>query len=141
MRKLFVLFVLFVSVSASAIERLPYTIANEEERRLGGCDTLYTMPDVVAEFPGGRDAMYDFFFKELKGECKLETYLSSKMVLMKLFITSAGDVAGFRVMHAFSQDCAGEVGRVVKMFPKFTPALQGGRPVCSYKILKLYFKP
>jgi hypothetical protein len=133
MKRLFLISLLVgFCFSASALERKAYVVEQG--------DTVYTMPDKSAEFYGGMDSMYHFFFTHLQHSADLDTYISPNMVLMKIKVNKAGEVLNAKIMHTFSEEYSADVVSVAEKFPIMQPAVCHGRVVASYKIIKLYFK-
>ena len=135
------LLVAFPAFTASAAElvRLPYALASSSEKEMSGCDTIYTMPTVNAEFPGGMDALYDFYFRNLPKEYEMVMNMSSNIILLKAFINDKGEIANAKVLRSFNPDYTSAVVSVTEKLPAFKPATFKGRNVCSYRIIKLYF--
>lgn len=124
-------------LGSQAQERLPYVI----EPGTADCDTIYTLPTSEAVFEGGNDAMYDFYFDKLKHSADLLTYMSSNLVLLKILVNSKGELVSSKVLRSFNSEYGEDVKTVTDNgFPVLVPAQYEGRAVCSYRILKLYFK-
>lgn len=127
------------AASAAELVRLPYVLATPAEKQMSSCDTIYTMPTSPAEFPGGMDALYDFYFKSLPKGYDMAMNMSAKIILVKIFVNDKGEVADAKVLKAFNNDYSSEVISVTEKLPRFNPAEYNGRKVCSYRIIKLYF--
>lgn len=142
MKKLLLLTLMVLGFGSASAElvRLPYKMATAEEKQMSGCDTIYTMPTKHAEFPGGMDALYDFYFKHLPKGYDLVTNMSSNIILLKVFINDKGEVNDAKVLKSFNPDFTAEVVSVTEKLPNFEPAVFEGRKVCAYRIVKLYFK-
>lgn len=125
---------------AAELVRLPYAMASAEEKAMSGCDTIYTMPTANAEFPGGMDALYDFYFRNLPKEYEMVMSMSPNIILLKAFINSKGEIANAKVLRSFNPAYSDAVISVTEKLPAFKPAVYKGRDVCSYRIIKLYFK-
>lgn len=125
--------------SAADLVRLPYAMATPSEKQMSGCDTIYTMPTTRPEFPGGMDALYDFYFKHLPAGYDMAMSMSPKIILLKVFINSKGEVVNAKILRTFNADYSNEVISVTEKLPVFTPATYKGRNVCAYSIIKLYF--
>lgn len=126
--------------AAGELVRLPYVLSSATEKQMSGCDTIYTMPTTHAEFPGGMDALYDFYFKNLPKGYDLVSNMSSNIILLKVFINDKGEVVDAKILRAFNPAYSEEVISVTEKLPVFTPAKYNGRNVCAYRIIKLYFK-
>lgn len=128
------------SASATELVRLPYAMASAAEKEMSGCDTIYTMPTANAEFPGGMDALYDFYFRNLPKEYEMVMSMSPNIILLKAFINDKGEIANAKVLRSFNPAYSDAVVSVTEKLPAFKPAVYKGHDVCSYRIIKLYFK-
>lgn len=137
MKKTFALILTFFSfLSIQAVQRLPYVL----DASGVGCDTIYTLPDAPANYVGGMDSMYTAFSKQLTHAENLTTYMSTNIILVKILVNEKGEILNAKILRSFSEEYSQDVMAVLEKFPVFTPAKQKGRAVCSYKIIKLYFK-
>ena len=66
--------------------------------------------------------------------------MSSNIILLKAFINDKGEIANAKVLRSFNPDYTSAVVSVTEKLPAFKPATFKGRNVCSYRIIKLYFK-
>lgn len=130
----------FCSATAAELVRLPYVLATPAEKEMSKCDTIYTMPTANAEFPGGMDALYDFYFKNLPAEYEMVMNMSPNIILLKAFINDKGEIANAKILRSFNPSYSSAVISVTEKLPVFKPAVYKGRNVCSYRIIKLYFK-
>lgn len=86
------------------------------------------VPDRQPQFPGGMQAWSAFLSKNLKAPEELETG-EKRTVLIRFHVAEDGGVTGFTVVQSAGRMFDNEVIRVLKKMPKWTPALQAGRPV------------
>lgn len=136
MRFLFSAFLSSLFFSVSAVERLPYVLG----MGVSGCDTIYSLPTKEANFIGGNDEMYDFYFKNLKSSESLTINMSPNIVLVKIVVDDAGTVKSARILRSFNPEYNQDILDVTNSFPILQPAVFEGRNVCSTKIVKLYYK-
>ncbi|MCQ2195506.1 MAG: hypothetical protein MJZ28_11215 [Paludibacteraceae bacterium] len=128
-----VLMILSSFVSVSAQNRLPYVLRGD----VAGCDTVYTLPNQKAEFPGGMQAMYDFLNDNIKNNVNFVPAMSSRRVLLKMLVDSEGAIVETKLMMPTSTSLDDDLLRVVSTFPDMVPARYGNREVCSYLIIPL----
>ncbi len=132
----YILVLLFAMLSAEAQKRLPYVVVQNQN----GCDTVYTLPERKAEFPGGMNAMYAFFTDNMKESANFISSMSSRRMLLKIMVDDNGSVADSKIMMPSSTPLDEEVLRVVTLFPDMVPAKYNGRDVCSYLIIPLGYE-
>jgi hypothetical protein len=123
--------------TVSAQKRLPY----EVKKGIAGCDTIYTLPDEKASFPGGTSGMYEFFKDNLQNSGKLTNMINSnKRLMLELVVDDKGKIARSRVINTFSQDFSKDALAAIKKAPELNPARANGKNVCSYLIIPLLFE-
>ncbi|HOI26056.1 MAG TPA: hypothetical protein PLN63_03665 [Paludibacteraceae bacterium] len=137
--RLTIILVLLALVSmAGAQTRLPYVFGNGLNG--DGCDTIYTLPNKKAEFPGGMNAMYEFFTDNLKENVNFISSMSAHRMLLKIRVGANGEVLESKIMMPSATALDEDVLRVVSMFPDMIPAKFEGRDVCSYLIIPLGYE-
>jgi protein TonB len=104
-------------------------------------DTIFTMVDVPAEFPGGRDAMMKFIHDRIRfPETAAEAKISGKCYL-KFVVTKEGVVEQIQVLRGVTgcPECDREAIRVLKSMPRWIPGKIQGKAVHSYFNLPVAF--
>lgn len=95
-------------------------------------------PDVMPEFPGGKDAFMKFMLRNLHEADDLEE--GQKIVVLVKFVVGAdGTISDTEIMQSGGKYDA-EVLRVVKKMPRWKPGIQSGRPVPVYFRLPITFQ-
>ena len=127
-----------LSVFSQQEKRLPY----ELQKGIAGCDTVYTLPDEKAAYPGGISHMYNFFKKNLPPDQagQLTNISFTRRQSIKLWVDKDGKVTKSEISVSLSSEYDEEVLRVVSLLPPFTPAKVNGRNVCSQLIFPLNYK-
>ena len=110
---------------------------NEEQSE----DVIYTVCEVMPEFPGGMEAMYKFIvdnltYPEDAGEINVQG-----RCLVQFIVEKDGSLSNIEVVHSVGhQSFDEEAVRVVKMMPKWKPGSQKEKIVrCKY-ILSFKFR-
>lgn len=80
------------------------------------------------EFPGGSDAWVKFLRDHLQAPGQLEIG-EKKTVLIKFLVSGDGSVTGFEVLQSGGRIYDKEVIRVLKLMPRWKPAIQNNKPV------------
>ena len=86
------------------------------------------IPDRQPQFPGGVQAWIAFLSRHLVAPGSLEAG-EKRTVLIRFHVAEDGSVTNFNVVRSAGALFDNEVIRVLKKMPKWTPALQGGRPL------------
>jgi len=117
-------------------KRLPY----ELQEGATVCDTIYTLPDGKAKFPGGTSAMYDFFKENLKHSEELVGINFTRRLTLQVLVDNKGKVVKSEVVTSLSPEYDKDALNAVPKFPDLIPATIKGRNVCSYLLVPLYYK-
>ena len=95
---------------------------------------------VMATFPGGEEAMMKWIYSNIKYPKICSENGVEGMVTAKFTITKFGDVKDIQIIRKAHPDLDAEVIRVLKMMPKFTPAMQNQQLVPVYMYWPVIFK-
>ncbi|HRO74868.1 MAG TPA: energy transducer TonB [Crocinitomicaceae bacterium] len=131
MKKLiYSLFCLFVTFATFA--QADTTKYNEPSKQIE--DSIFVVVDVLAEFPGGKEALFNFFADNINlPSIVVKDSLSGKSI-MKFVIEIDGSFSNVAVIRRMEgcPECDAEVVRVMKMMPKWSPSKKNGKLVPSY---------
>ena len=86
------------------------------------------IPDRQPQFPGGVQAWLAFLSRNLSSPEPLESG-EKRTVLIRFHVAEDGSITNFHVVRSAGASFDNEVIRVLKKMPKWTPAIQGGRPL------------
>ena len=103
-------------------------------------DTIVLFPEIIAEFPGGSEALKDFIsqniiFPQLCKENNIEG-----RVFVKFLVHSTGEISQIQIARGVHPQLDFEAKNVVKKMPLWNPALFQGRKVPSYAVIPVLFK-
>mgnify|MGYP005646912789 CR=1 FL=1 len=93
-------------------------------------------PSVRASFPGGYNAEFEFFVNNYdysKGKPK-------GSVTLAFIVTKEGNICDVRITSKSKEYLANEVARILKIMPKWNPAINEGETVDSYTYIKYIFE-
>ena len=107
------------SVEAQAAE----TVANDNSEIYDGA------VDVMPEYPGGINAMYEFIQKNLKYPESAKKKGIEGRVFVQFVVEKDGSLSSFQVLRGVSDDIDAEAVRVLKMMPNWKPGMMNGKPV------------
>lgn len=126
MRKI-VLFVLFIC-------SFQFAVAQEQDLEMSTEDVH--SPDVKnPEFQGGLKAFYEFVYKEFD---KATPITKEGDLIVSFSIDESGEMKNIRVLRDIGDKTAFEIIRVLRLLPKWQPAMRNGKPFAT--TLKLPFK-
>ena len=96
--------------------------------------------DVMPEYPGGTNAMFDFIQKNVKyPESAKDKGLEGK-VYVQFVVEKDGRLSSFNVLRGVSDDIDAEAIRVLKMMPKWKPGMKDGKAVKVQYVMPFNFK-
>ena len=101
--------------------------------------TVYTIVEVAPEFPGGREAMFQFIQSASKYPVSPK---NGAMVQIRLLIEKDGSISRVQVAHTdpnANDNLIQEAVRIAKTMPKWTPGSQDGRPLRVLTIFPIRF--
>lgn len=103
-------------------------------------DTLCDDPDEQAQFPGGSRAFHAFIDKHLVYPQESLEY--EGLCFVSFLVCEDGTCQNFKVSHGVTDcpNCDKEAVRVLKLMPKWKPALRKGNPVPVKYSVKIVFK-
>ena len=97
-------------------------VTDDSEVYLGGVD-------VLPEYPGGVNAMYEFVQKNLKYPESAKNQGLEGRGFVQFVVEKDGSLSSFQVLRGVSDDIDAEAVRVLKMMPKWKPGMNNGEPV------------
>lgn len=138
-KTLLALFLLICGISFSQEE---YNIVVAPDSKVEPSkDSIYSMIDEPAQFPGGTSAMMNFLAKNMRyPQNAIENELQGKCFL-KFIVDKEGMINDIKVLRSVPgcPECDKEAIRVVKSMPKWIPGKINGKKVKSYFNLPITF--
>lgn len=96
--------------------------------------------NVRPQFPGGNKELAVFLSKNIKyPESAKQNKISGKVVVM-FQVDVDGTISNVSIAQSLTPECDKEAKRVVSLMPKWTPALQNGKPIRSFYQIPIVFK-
>lgn len=102
--------------------------------------TIHEVPEVMASFPGGDEALYKWLNQNIKYPSRAQDQGIQGRVMVKFVVEKDGSIGKVEVTRSPDEDLSKEAIRVVKAMPKWKPARQGTRAVRSYFNLPVMFR-
>ena len=101
---------------------------------------VYGAVEVMPEYPGGVNAMYEFIQKNVKyPESAKDKGIEGK-VYVQFVVEKDGSLSSFQVLRGVSDDIDAEALRVLKAMPKWKPGMNDGKPVRVQFTMPFVFK-
>jgi protein TonB len=86
-------------------------------------------PDKAPEFPGGEEAMGDFFTQNVQVPVKAKQARVTGDVLVTATVGTDGKLVNPKIAKGLTPECNAEALRVVQLLPAWQPATRRGVPV------------
>lgn len=96
--------------------------------------------DKQPEFPGGAAAIFAFISKNLKYPLKAQILKLQGKVYVGLTVKTDGSVDNVSAMRGIGSGCDEEAVRVVRLMPKWKPAVTSGKPVEVSLVIPVKFE-
>ncbi|MBX2980065.1 MAG: energy transducer TonB [Flavobacteriales bacterium] len=109
--------------------------AVEEEQ-----DVIYTIVEVMPEFPGGKEALLEYLQKNVVYPPKAQAAGISGTVYVTFVVRPDGSITDAKVLRGIGGGCDEEAQRVVKSMPNWKPGTQRGVAVPVQYNLPVRFK-
>ncbi|QRR00732.1 TonB family protein [Dyadobacter sandarakinus] len=93
---------------------------------------IFTVVEQQPEFPGGQQAMDQYFADHLSYPAEADDKYRSKVIFARFIVSDSGAIDSVRVLKPVNKLVDEEVIRVVKNMPVWIPARQSGRPVAMW---------
>jgi TonB family protein len=107
----------------------------------GRADSVYSMADVIPEFPGGERQFSSFLVKNMRYPASCLKRGIKATVFVKMIIEKDGAVKYAYCVRSVDADIDNEAIRVLKLSPKWKPGTVGGKPVRVYYTVPISFTP
>lgn len=121
----------YVAVNNITIE--PEDTDNDE-------DKIYDIVEEPAEFPGGAEALMNWFAKNLRYPAKAQEYGIQGTVKVSFVINRDGYISDAKVHFTPDESLSKEALRLVNAMPRWKPARQGHKQVNSRFVMPVKFK-
>jgi protein TonB len=94
-----------------------------------GPDEVFTIAEVMPEFPGGKEALFAYIGKNLKYPEQAVEEGVEGVVFVTFVVEADGKITGVKVLRGIGFGCDEEAVRVVRGMPNWTPGKQLGKAV------------
>lgn len=98
-------------------------------------DKIYEVAEVQPEFPGGMDALMMFLEENIQYPPNAQKNGIQGSVVIKFVVGLNGEITDVKIAKALDPECDKEAVRVIKMMPRWKPAMQNNKPVkCRFSV-------
>ena len=94
----------------------------------------------MPEFPGGQQAMFKFIAEHLKWPTTEVECTGNWRVVIKFIVEADGTLSCPQFVYRTDTEFENEALKVWRQFPRFKPAIKGGRPVRCWFVVPIRFK-
>jgi TonB family protein len=94
-------------------------------------DKLYELVDKAAEYPGGQAAIMNFISLNLRYPQEARDKKIQGTAIVQVIVRKDGSLTDIKVQKDPGGGCGEELARVLKLMPKWTPAMNEGKPVST----------
>ncbi|MEX0968800.1 MAG: M56 family metallopeptidase [Bacteroidia bacterium] len=95
--------------------------------------------DRLPEFPGGKDAMYQYVGNSVKYPADAKAAGTTGTVVVKFIVDVDGKIKKARIANTVDDELAEEALRVINAMPEWKPALANGEHVAAEMVLPIKF--
>jgi protein TonB len=103
-------------------------------------DEIYEVADVMPEYPGGVEAMFQFLRDNMKYPIEALDEGIQGRVLVQFVVNKKGSIKDIEVYKSVHPLLDKEAIRVVKSMPKWNPGMQKGKPVRVKYTMPIMFR-
>jgi len=103
-------------------------------------ETIFTVVDEQAEYPGGFDALAKLLYNNLKYPPDARRMGIQGSVFVSFVVNKDGSITDINIIKGIGGGCDQEAIRIVSIFPKWIPGKQNGKAVKSRFVLPIKFK-
>jgi TonB family protein len=94
----------------------------------------------MPEFPGGRNAMYDFLLQNLVYPETAKEQKTEGQVVVSFIVEANGNLSKIELAKGIGSGCDEEALRIVSIMPAWIPGMHLGKPVAVEYNLAVGFK-
>ncbi len=98
-------------------------------------DAVFNKVEIEAAFPGGTDAWLKYLTQTLNAATPVDNGapVGTYTVIVQFVVDKYGNISDAKALTHHGYGMEKEVLRVIRTGPKWTPAVQDGRPVKAYR--------
>ena len=102
-------------------------------------EPVYRVVEHVPTYPGGFEAMYELFKKEMRHPEGVEIEPGNSRVIIRFIVEKDGRLTHFEILRSPDEKLSEEALRLMKLMPRWTPAKNKGKVVRSLFTIPIPF--
>ena len=114
--------------------------ADEVQAAPSDDDRIYDLVETNAEFPGGQNECYKFLASQIKYPVKCMEEGIQGRVIVSFVVNRDGSIVEVKATKSPHPALSKEAERIIRLMPKWKPAMQGGKTVRSRFSLPVMFR-
>lgn len=104
-----------------------YNVTNAQERKAKS--DIFTVVDVMPEFPGGQTALNNFIAVNLQYPAEAKQNKKEGTVHSSFIVETDGSISNIKILRKIGFGCDEEVERVLSIMPKWKPGMKNRKAV------------
>jgi len=114
--------------------------STEKASQITSMDSVYQVVDVMPEYIGGIEAMYEYIGNNIAYPAKAKKEGIDGRVFISFIVEKDGQISDVEILRGIGGGCDEEAVRVIKNMPDWTPGQQRGEPVRVLFRMPIKFK-
>jgi TonB family protein len=102
-------------------------------------EKIYDFLEIMPEFPGGKELMFDYFEKNLIYPEAAIKYQVEGRVYVKFVVDEYGNILMPMIARGLIPECDAEAIRLINNMPTWVPGKQNGQPAAAWYIIPIKF--
>lgn len=99
------------------------------EPSINGLDTVFTMVEVMPEFPDGTKALIKYLSENMKYPADAEMSRTQGRVIAQFIVNKDGSICDVKIVRGVYESLDNEALRLIKEMPKWKPGMEKGEVV------------
>jgi len=117
----------------------PIQFPSSNTASLGTDETIFTIVEQQAQYPGGKSEMARFLSANLKYPEEARKKGQDGRVMMQFVVSTDGSLRDIKVIRGISPELNAEATRLIKLMPHWIPGTQRGKNVNVRMVLPITF--
>lgn len=102
-------------------------------------DSVFTLVEIMPEFPGGEQALFKFLAENINYPKKARERGIKGKIYVRFTVDKEGYIQDVEIVKGVSAELDAEAIRVVTIMPRWKPGTQNGKPVSVVMNLPIVF--
>lgn len=103
-------------------------------------EKIFTSVEVESQYPGGQSAWMEYLMKNFRYPDYAARHEIQGTVISQFIVDNKGNISNIKILQSPDTTLSNETLRIIQNSGKWTPAVQNGKKVKSYKTQPVVFK-